>query len=63
VAKVMKRRKNKTQINKIRDEKVSVISDTNEIHKILWEYFENPYSSKLENQKEIKFLIHMTHQN
>jgi hypothetical protein len=30
---------------------------TNEIHKIIQEYFENLYSSKLKNQKEIdKFL-------
>jgi hypothetical protein len=36
--------------------KGDIITDTNEIQ-IIWEYFENLYSSELENQEEIdKFL-------
>jgi hypothetical protein len=40
-------RKEKTQINKIRDEKASITTNTNEIQRISREYFENLYSSKL----------------
>jgi hypothetical protein len=59
---LIKRRKEKTQINKIRDEKVNIIADTSEIQMIIWEYFENLYSCKLENEEEIRlhFLTHMT---
>jgi hypothetical protein len=42
-------RKVKTQINKIKDEKGDITPNTNEIQKIIREYFENLYSSKLEN--------------
>jgi hypothetical protein len=42
-------RKVKTQINKIKDEKGDITTNTNEIQKIIREYFENLYSSKLEN--------------
>jgi hypothetical protein len=52
LAKLTKRRKEKTQINKIRHEKEDIVTDTNEIQ-IIWEYFENLYSSKLENQENI----------
>jgi hypothetical protein len=47
----------KTQINKIRDKKVDITTNTNEIQRIIREYFENLYSSKLENLDEMdKFL-------
>jgi hypothetical protein len=35
LAKLTKRRKEKTQINKIRDEKETITTDTNEIHKTI----------------------------
>jgi hypothetical protein len=35
------RKREKTQINKIRDEKVTITTDTNEIQKINREYFES----------------------
>jgi RNA-binding protein YlmH len=45
------------QINKIRAEKGDIITNTNKIQKIIREYFENLYSSKLENLDEMdKFL-------
>jgi hypothetical protein len=57
LAKLTKRRKEKTQINKIRDEKGNITTDTNEIQMILQEYFKNPCFYKLENEEEIdKFL-------
>jgi hypothetical protein len=43
--------KEKTQINKIRDEKEDITTDTNKIQKIIWEYFKNLNSSKLENEE------------
>jgi hypothetical protein len=50
-------RREKTQINKISDEKEDITTNTNEIQRIITEYFENLYSSKLEDLDEIdKFL-------
>jgi hypothetical protein len=43
----------KTQINKIRYEIWKITTNTNEIHKIIREYFENFFSCKLENLKEV----------
>jgi hypothetical protein len=42
-------KKEKTQINKVRDKKADISTDTNEIQRIIREYFENLYSSKLDN--------------
>jgi hypothetical protein len=53
---VTKRRSKKTQINKIRNEKVN-IKNTSEIHRDIREYFENLYSNKLEDLDDMdKFL-------
>jgi hypothetical protein len=41
-----KLRKGKTQINKIRDEKGYITTNTNKIQRIIREYLENVYSSK-----------------
>jgi hypothetical protein len=52
-----KQKKEKTQINKIKDEKGDITTNTNEIQRIIREYFENLCSSKLENLDEMdKFL-------
>jgi hypothetical protein len=52
-----KRRRKKTQISKNRNEKGNITTNTNEIQRIITEYFENLYSSKLENLDEMdKFL-------
>jgi hypothetical protein len=54
---VTKQRREKTQINKIRDEKGDMNTNTNEIQRIIRGYSENLYSSKLENLDEMdKFL-------
>jgi hypothetical protein len=39
----------KTQINKIRDKKVNITTNTIEIQRMIKEYFKNLYSNKLEN--------------
>jgi hypothetical protein len=52
-----KQRREKTQISKIRDEKGDITTNTNEMQRIIREYFDNVYSSKLENLDEMdKFL-------
>jgi hypothetical protein len=57
LANMTKQRREKTQINKIRGEKGDTTTNTNEIHRFIREYFENFYSSKLENLDETdKFL-------
>jgi hypothetical protein len=52
-----KMRREKTQVNKIRNAKEEKITNTMEIQKIIREYFENLYSNKFENLEEMdKFL-------
>jgi hypothetical protein len=53
LANMTKQRREKTQINKMRDEKRDITTNTNEIQRIIREYFENVYSSKLENLDEM----------
>jgi chorismate mutase len=48
LANMTKQRREKTQINKIRDENGDINTNTNKIQKIIREYFENLYSTKLE---------------
>jgi hypothetical protein len=38
--KVIKRKRKKTQINKIRDDKENIITNTNEIQRVIGEYYE-----------------------
>jgi hypothetical protein len=52
-----KRRRGKTQINKIRKEKGEIKTNTKEIQGIIRDYFENLYLNKLENLEQMdKFL-------
>jgi hypothetical protein len=48
LAKLTKRRMNKTQINKIRDEKGDITTNDNKTQRIMREYFENLHSNKVE---------------
>jgi hypothetical protein len=57
-----KQRRQKTQINKIRGEKGDRITNTNEIQRIIREYFENLYSNKLENLDEMDEFLHVYNQ-
>jgi hypothetical protein len=52
-----KQRQEKTQINKIRDEKGDITTNTNKIQRIIRGYFENLHSSKLENLNEMDKLL------
>jgi hypothetical protein len=44
LANMTKQKREKTQINKIRDEKGDITTNINEIQRIIREYFENLYS-------------------
>ena len=53
-----------SQINKVVNEKGDIITDTEEIQRIIMSYFKIPYSSKLENLNEMEiFWIIITYQN
>jgi hypothetical protein len=52
VAKLTKRKMEKTQINKIRDEKGDSTTNANEIQRLIREYFKNLYSNILEDLEE-----------
>jgi hypothetical protein len=50
-------RRENTQVNKIRDEKEAITTNTNKIQRIIREYFNNLYPSKLENLDEMDKFI------
>jgi glutamyl-tRNA reductase len=57
LANLTKMRREKTQIIKIRNKKGEITTNTKEIQGIIRNYFENPYSNKLESPEEVdKFL-------
>jgi hypothetical protein len=53
LANLTKMKMEKTQINKIRNEKGEITTNTKETQGIISDYFENLYSSKLENLEEM----------
>jgi hypothetical protein len=64
LANLTKMRREKTKISKIRNKKGEIKTNTKEIQEIIRDYFENLYSSKFKNLKEMdKLLDTMTIQN
>jgi hypothetical protein len=47
-------RRKRTQIDKIRNEKVEITANTKEIQGIIRDYFEKLYSNKFQNLEEMK---------
>ena len=57
LARLIKKKREKTQINRIRNEKGEVTTDTAEIQRIMREYYKPLYANKVDNLEEMdKFL-------
>ena len=57
LARLIKKKRESTQINKIRNEKGEITTDTAEIQRIIRDYYKQPYANKMDNHKEMgKFL-------
>jgi hypothetical protein len=64
LANLTKMRREKTQISKIRNAKGKITTNTMEVQEIIRDCFENLYSNKLKNLKEMdRFLDTYDHQN
>ena len=57
LARLIKKKREKTQINRIRNEKGEVTTDTAEIQTLMRDYYKQLYASKMDNLEEMdKFL-------
>ena len=57
LARLIKKKRERTQINRIRNVKVKVATDTAEIQRVMIDYYKHLYANKLDNLEEMdKFL-------
>ena len=61
LARLIKRKREKNQINKIRNEKEEVTTDSTEIHRIIKDYYEQLYGNKIDNLEEMDRFLEKFH--
>ena len=59
LARIIKKKKEKTQINRIRNEKGEVTMDTAEIQRIMRDYYKQLYANKMDNLEEMDIFLKM----
>ena len=60
LAKLIKQQRENTQINKIRNEKGDITTDTVEMQRIIRSYYKSLYATKLENVQEMDWFLPFT---
>ena len=57
LARLIKKKREKNQINKIRNEKGEIIADNAEIQRIIRDYYQQLYGNKMDNLEEMDRLL------